>query len=178
MHHPNDTLIQFSREDTRNGSFQLYRDKFLHLSKDLMASNRFCWSHNVYLHTYEFICNELLGLIILWCIKLFFVNSQLFSFLMVNLPVDANTRIVSVGVCAGSSIQTNVLIKSTFIHILLTVFAGVVWWTITRISIDPIHATSSVLANMIVQSVLINTIIFVYLTFASFESYLKINGNV
>ena len=79
-----------------------------------------------------------------------FVDSQLFPFLMVNLPVDANTRIVSVGISASSSIQANVLINRAFIHILLTIFAGIIRGTITGISIDSIHATPSILANMVI----------------------------
>ena len=64
-----------------------------------------------------------------------------------NLPIHTNTGIVSVRVGTGCSIQTNVLIKRAFIHILCTILSAVIWWTIACVRIYPVNTTSSILAK-------------------------------
>lgn len=81
------------------------------------------------------------------------------------IPIHTNTRIVSVRVCTGCSIQTNVLIKRAFIHILCTILSGVIWWTIACVRIYPINTTSSILAKRSMA------IIYIYLAFVSSKTW-------
>ena len=87
------------------------------------------------------------------------------------LPINTDTRIVSVRVCTGSSIQTNVFIKRAFINILSTVSTGVVGRTIAGIRIYSVNTAPSILAKMFTIDV---AIVDVYLALISSET-LKIN---
>ena len=87
------------------------------------------------------------------------------------LPVNADTRIVSVRVCTGSSIQTNVFIKRAFINILSTVSTGVVGRTIAGIRIYSVNTAPSILAKMFTIDV---AIVDVYLALFSSKTF-KIN---
>jgi hypothetical protein len=83
------------------------------------------------------------------------------------VPINADTRIVSVRVCTGSSIQTNVFIKRAFINILSTVSTGVVGRTIAGIRIYSVNTAPSILAKMFTIDV---AIVDVYLALISSET--------
>ena len=64
-----------------------------------------------------------------------------------NETIDTDTFVSSFSVSASPMVLTRI-VDSTFVHVLQTISASVVWRTLTRVSVDTIHTDAAVLANI------------------------------